>query len=228
LSALASALVVAEQNERERISQILHDDLQQMLFASQMRVTLLKAGIEDLGNENLGEQVREIESLYDGAITVARSLTVELSPPVLEGDGLVEAFGWLATQMESSYNLTVTVNVNNELDFENHDLYDLVFQVTRELLFNVVKHAETETAQISMEKHNDLCRISIIDEGIGFDPASMDEPAEGSSSYGLSRIRERLTLFDGFLDVDSAPGKGTTVVIGLPCSYVRSALLAGE
>lgn len=228
LRKLASALVVAEQKERERISHILHDDLQQILYASQMRVMLLKSEKAVSENDSLKEHIEDLESLYEEAVTVTHSLTVELSPPVLEGGGLIEAFGWLAAHMESLYDLVVTVSVYDELNFVNPDLNNLIFQVTRELLLNIVKHAETDAAHLLMAKDNGSCTVTVIDWGIGFDKAGLEELTAESSSYGFHWIRERLALFEGSLIVDSAPGKGTRVKISLPCSLVGAGPVEGR
>lgn len=215
LSAVASALAVAEQRERSRISQVLHDDLQQLLHAAQIRMILLAS---ELGgaDEHVQEWVSELERLNEQALAVTRSLTVELNPPVLEDEGLAEAFRWLAGHMEGIYGLRVDVGAV-EAEPAGADLRELVFQMVRELLFNVVKHAGVDEARLTVLRQDGRCQITVADDGGGFDPASLEEPGESVSGYGLHSIRERLELFSGTFQVETAPGKGTAVVLSLPC-----------
>ena len=216
LRAVASALTVAEQRERERISQILHDDLQQLLHAAQLRVMMLEAELDAVENESVHEGVAELDRLNDRALTVARTLTVELRPPVLEGEGLAEAFAWMAGHMERAYGLQVEVIIEDDVEPATNELRELAFQMVRELLFNVVKHAGVEQARLILFRQGNRCALTVADEGSGFDPTLLEQDGN-SIGYGLWSIRERLRLFDGSLAIEAAPGTGTRVIVILPC-----------
>lgn len=219
LSAIASALTVAEQRERERIAQILHDDLQQLLHAAQMRVILLEADLDRIEDEPIWEQVQELGQIHEKALDVALSLTVELSPPVLEGGGLAEAFAWLAGHMKNAYGLHVEVvaDKSETTDPVGADLRELVFQMVRELLFNVVKHSGVDAARLILQKQDGRCLITVADEGSGFKDSHLQEKEAEGIGYGLSSIRERLDLFDGAMTVETAPGAGTRITLIVPC-----------
>lgn len=218
LNSMAAALTVAEQRERDRISRILHDDLQQLLHAAQIRVNILRKDFKDMEQENkdILKSLAEMEEMQDRALKIARSLTVELRPPVLEGEGLKEALTWLAGHMKNVYGLNIAVEIEDGVEPANEDLRELAFQITRELLFNVVKHADVEDAQLTMRHKNGRCHITVSDDGLGFDTASISKGESDQFGYGFHSIRERLQLFNGSLAIESAPDAGTQISFTLP------------
>ncbi|MDX1531288.1 MAG: PAS domain-containing protein, partial [Rhodothermales bacterium] len=209
---LASALVMAEQRERRRISAILHDHLQQFLFGIQLHVSTLVGAVP----EALRERASSVNHLLGEALDVTRTLTVELSPPVLKGEGLDAAFAWLASQVEATYGLEVEVELSGPVRVPDEDMRVLLFQLVRELLFNVVKHAETERARVVVHEADDRLHITVADEGRGFDVEEVLSQPVTEAHVGLIRMRERLDLFGGELVLDSEPGAGTRASIHVP------------
>lgn len=224
LRASASSLTVAEQRERERISRILHDDLQQLLYAAQMQATIMESDLVEQGaDEALLASLGELERLHSRAVAVTRLLTVELSPPVLEGEGLAQALHWLQSHMESTYGLEIVLTAERGIDVEGDDVRELVFQMVRELLFNVVKHAGVARAHVTLRADGDRCLIEVADEGGGFDADNMESAGPRNMGLGLRTMRERLSFFDGTLALETAPGEGTRVTIGVPCRRKKRA-----
>ncbi len=207
--ALASALVLAEQRERHRISSVLHDHLQQILYGLQVHTTQLAGQVPEAFR---GKVVRCTE-LLDDAVGITRTLTVELSPPVLKGEGLDAALSWLGTQVEAMYDLRVEVSSVGPIRVASEDTRVLLFQLVRELLFNVAKHAQTDRARVELEDGPDALRIHVVDEGAGFDPDEVFGHAPETGHVGLARMQERLGLFGGRLEVVTAPGQGTVATI---------------
>lgn len=215
--ALASALTLAEQRERRRISQILHDHVQQMLYGIQMRTYLIGLDVPEESKVYLQEHLAEMEALVEEAIQSTRTLTVELSPPVLQSEGLGAAFGWLANQMSRLYDLHVSLDLSEDYQLTSEDLRVLIFQLVRELLFNVVKHAHVNQAQVRMCLVNDHLVVSVMDKGVGFDASLLtNEEGRETTGFGLYSIRERLALFGGEVEIISNPGHGTLVELSLP------------
>lgn len=228
VSNMAAALTVAEQRERERISRILHDDLQQLLHAVQIRLTMLHAEVEKLGNTAVQKEVTALDQINSQALSVARSLMVELRPPVLEGEGLKEALSWLAGHMETVHNLEVNLHIKDDVSPANADLSELAFQIVRELLFNVVKHADVQTADLYLEKVNGRCQITIADQGKGFDKEQLTKKQPHRAGYGLHHIQERLELFDGTFAINTNPEEGTHIVFTLACDDSSSNKRGGD
>jgi PAS domain S-box-containing protein len=220
---LASKLTMSEQEERRRIAQILHDDLQQLLYGIQMRLDLLVMDAEAGDTERLADYAKEAYSWLGSAIRTTRQLTVDISPPVLEGEGVGEALQWLATQMAEINELQVKIVTAGSAVAVNgihQDMRVLLFQVVRELLFNVVKHAATDHATVTIGPvAAGTLSITVEDDGCGFDVAAAETRYDGG--FGLFSIRERLRLFGGWMQITSAPGKGTCITLAVPIAQMQ-------
>ncbi|MFB6249909.1 MAG: CheR family methyltransferase [Salinibacter sp.] len=210
VQSLSEALTSAEQRERERISQVLHDDLQQTIFAARMRIDHLRG--QATLNADQDELADRAITLLDESVEKTRNLSSELNPPV--GDqSLRDALDWLAVQMDESYDLAVEVEADGSLKTTDKNLRFLLFRLVRELLFNVVKHAETDEARVEMIESERRLRVVVADEGAGFDPSRLDDQGGG---LGLVSVRERIQMIGGEVDIASTPGEGTRVTIDVP------------
>jgi PAS domain S-box-containing protein len=215
IRALASELTIVEQKERHRISQILHDDLQQRLFAIRAQLAFLmdKSGNGSSSSE-LAVTVDQIQSWLSEAITITRNLSNNLSPVVLQGEGLSEALAWLASQMKEQYGMKIEVAAADDFGQLDEHMRVMLFQAVRELLFNVVKHAGTQHAKVHLSRENGTGRITVSDSGDGFDAAAiMSDPL---AAHGLLILQDRLSLLGCNMEIRSSPGNGTIVVIDLP------------
>ncbi len=150
------------------------------------------------------------------AIDETRSLTVELYPPVLYELGFAAAMEWLGEQLFREYRLRVTVRVQGSYRSLENELRGMLFQAVRELLLNVVKHARATTAQITIHRDENVFRITVEDDGQGFDVALLDAPHDESGGFGLFNIRERLNSIGGSLEIESEVGRGTRAFIIVP------------
>lgn len=208
LRALAAELTQAEQRERRRLAQVLHDHLQQLLVAARMKMGSLARRITE---PKLQASLGQIDHLVGQCLTESRSLTVELCPPVLYDGGLVAAVEWLARRMEEQHSLRVDVRACDDVEPLDETIRLLLFQGARELLFNVVKHAKAERAEIELQCDGpDWVCLTIRDRGVGFDSAKID--GQGANrGFGLFSIRERVELLGGRMEVETAAGQGTQV-----------------
>jgi PAS domain S-box-containing protein len=214
LRQLASRLTMAEQEERRRISQILHDDLQQLLYGIQVKLALMRTNGEEAQWTQLAKHQEQAEAWIAAAIMTTRRLTVDLSPPMLQGEGLVNTLNWLVTQMADLHSLAVSVEADHVFQIENEDMRVLLFQIIRELLFNVAKHAETNRAVVILGEADGQLIIRVNDDGRGFDPTLAYNQTK--NSFGLFSIRERLGLFGGRLEIVSNRDEGTRITIYVP------------
>lgn len=221
---LVTQLTMTEQEERRRVSAILHDDLQQRLFSLLFQLALLRRDLTDVP-EGVLQQIGEIEGELHDAIQTARELSVDLSPPVLHNEGLVEALRWLASLMARQQGLAVEVQTENTIPLLHQDLRVLLFQTVRELLFNVVKHAGVNTARVILRAQNYHLQIEVRDEGRGFTPHI---GTRVQTSQGLIRMEQRLQLLGGYLQIHSRMGAGTRIVIELPLDGKSAAPQASE
>jgi signal transduction histidine kinase len=210
LRTLTGDLALAEERERHRLGQILHDGLQQLLFAARLRVHLL--GRADPAR--VPDGCSEAAALLTDAVESSRSLSAELSPPILHGAEFVPALDWLARSMADTHHLTVTVQADPEVRVEADAARVLLFQAVRELLFNVVKHAGVPEATVAVHRAAARLQIVVADRGAGFDPARI-QPGDGGR-LGLFSIRQRLECLGGALEIASALGQGSRFTITIP------------
>jgi len=219
LRALAGELTRTEQREQRRLAQWLHDDLQQLLVATKMQIALTQAAVTTPG---LRELLAKASRLIDESIGQSRSLTAELSPPILYESGLVPGLEHLARWIEEKHHLHVTVETRTDVKPENQEAAVVLFNATRELLFNVVKHAGVSEAQVILDETEGRVQLTVEDQGAGFDSALIRE--RGNGGFGLLSVRERLRLIDGEVQVQSAPGEGTRITLLAPSSPADAAL----
>ncbi len=214
LRGLALDLADTEARERKRLAQILHDHFQQLVSAAKLKVGIVRRKVADA---TIVDSFRQIESLLDEAITESRSLATELSPPVLHDAGLQAGFEWLARKMKRDHGLDVDMFIEAGSEPDNERVRLVLFDCVREMLFNVVKHAETKRAEIVMRmRFEGLLSIMVRDHGKGFECNRDLTQHSPSGSFGLFSIRERLSMLGGLLDIRAAPGHGTELEITVP------------
>jgi signal transduction histidine kinase len=213
LRLLSAELALAEEGERRRIAEILHEDLQQLLVASQMQLEALRKTQDAPQREAMA---CEIAKALESAFKLTRSLTVELAPPVLHEDGLAAALEWLAAETRKNYNVEVMLEADSSANPETADVRIFLFRAVRELLLNSVKHAAGSAVHITMQHLSpDKVRVIVADDGPGFDRTSLDKQTTGLQKFGLFNIRERVQHFGGEFNINSSPNRGTRVTLSL-------------
>jgi len=219
---LAADLVKAVQRERHRISHILHDDLQQRIYAIRMQLSFLQDDLQR--NETALKDVFDIEGQLDEILMVTRHLSIDLSPPILHDEGLSHAINWLATQMKQRYGLPIELQADGPFAIADEELHVLLFNCVRELLFNVVKHANASQVVVTLGWSDSNLQIEVRDNGKGFPLDQPEQPVSEeingeddlNSSLGLPTIRHQLNLFGGQIEIHSEPGAGSRVILIVP------------
>lgn len=215
LQALAMELTEAEERERQRVADILHDDLQQILAAARMQLQDVCAS---LPHESL---LANVEQMLGQSIGKARRLSHELSPAVLHHSGFLAAFQWLAQQMKEQFGLDVQVESGMVQQFEGSPLKVFMFRAVQELLFNVVKHAGVKSAHIVLSGSESGLAVTVSDNGCGFNLDILDSQSV-KGGFGLLSLRERARYIGGSLVVESAPGKGSTFTLTVPVNIAKA------
>ncbi|RPI20045.1 MAG: response regulator, partial [Acidobacteria bacterium] len=161
----------------------------------------------------------------------SRSLTAELSPPILHEGGLIPGLEWLARWMADKHGMFVDLETQPDASPAAEDVKALLFESARELLFNAVKHSGAKSVSVSLRRlKDDLVHLVVSDTGRGFDPKALKLAGISGGGFGLFSIRERLELIGGRIQIDSAPGAGSrfaiTAPMGKPAVSDSHALLA--
>ena len=213
LRRLATELTLAEQRERRRLSDFLHDDLQQVLVAAKFKAEKLAM---DQASDSLRNEAHKLYDLIAEALNKTRSTSNELGTPLLYVVGFVPALRQLAEQMRERHGLQVDLDIRDVQESFLEDIKVHLFHSVRELLFNVAKHANTDTASVRIRKKESQIEISVIDAGKGFDLKKAQPEDNADCGYGLFSISERLGMIGGQMTIESAPGSGTRVTLSVP------------
>ncbi len=198
------ALLEGQELERRRLARELHDETGQALASILLG---LKAVEEEIG----AERVRELRALVASALADVRRLAVELRPTSLDDFGLAPALERLASVTAERSELKVQLNVASPETALSPELETAIYRIVQEALTNIVKHAEARSVSIVVATTASGVRAVIEDDGRGFDLQAVRDGA-----LGLVGMRERVGLLGGRFAVESAPGRGTTILVELP------------
>jgi PAS domain S-box-containing protein len=221
LRALASQLTLAEHRERTRLSRVLHDYLQQQLAAAKLHLSCLL----EIDNGAILDTAVRVDEILAESIRTSRSLAAELSPPILRQRGLAAGFKWLANWLGDRYRLRVDLDIDPDSSSPGEDVRILLFESTRELLFNAVKHAKVDSAKVVLRQlDGGSIQITVSDNGVGFDDSKMNRPGETGAGIGIFSIAERLSLIGGRLEIYSTPGHGSRFVLTAPVRQADAGL----
>lgn len=213
LRSLTSELSLIAEKERRRIATELHDRIGQNLSLSKIKMDVLQKSISSI---DLKESLKKVINLIGDAIKDTRSLTFDLSPPVLYELGFDSALKWLSNQIHEEHGIYIEFESEKVLDQFDNDINIILFQSVRELLINVIKHARAHRVKVSVKKKNGEMLIKVEDDGIGFKPSTIGPFLNKTNGFGLFSIRERLDGFGGILKVESKPDRGTQATIIIP------------
>jgi len=210
LQKLTLELSQAENRERKRLADVLHDDLQQQLAAIRFQLGNLGEQVVS-SNPSVQPMLDQIDRMLSEAVHKSRTLAHELSPAVLYQKDLKKIFQWLSAQMKAKYGLAVHVDTVGEVSLGREALRAFLFKAAQEILFNIVKHAGVNQAVVRLRRFEGRVLLVIADRGRGFNPRAPRK----SAGFGLMSIRERIALLGGDMKIRSTPGKGSVIVISL-------------
>jgi signal transduction histidine kinase len=204
---------VAEEGERRRIASALHDRLGHGLALAKIKLGMLQRAERSGASAGL---TGEILGLLDEAIREIRSLTFELSPPVLHELGLEPAIEDLCDRLARASRVRFYCETDPQPRPLAREQRILLYRGLRELLHNIVKHAQARSARVGVHRTGSEIRILVEDDGVGFDVAALPGPTDTSSGFGLFSVREGLASVGGRLEIDSAPAKGSRIALVAP------------
>lgn len=221
LRSLASELSLAEERERRRIAQMLHDDIGQLLAVSKMKLGGL---LQSSDAPEVKAEAGEVRQHVEQAIKYTRSLTTELSPPILYELGLEAALEWLGEQMQEQHGFEVSFESDNQAKSIDEEAGIFLFTSVRELLVNIAKHAAARHVRLSIRKGQEDVVIEVEDDGKGFSSAVAGERLGG---FGLFSIKERLQHLGGRMDISSSPSHGTLITLSAPARMKKKGTRRG-
>jgi len=210
--AYAQRLIVSEEKLRKRIAMDLHDDIAQVLTALGLNLSHLDHLMEGERGDNLRSIVEDSRMLTKEVSCSVRALMVDLHPLQLDEFGLTAAITSHAKQFASRTGIDVAVNADPGLPKLKPEEETAFFRIVQEALNNIIKHSAATRVTISLERMGELVRLTIADDGNGLVVLD-DSPLPTGHGWGLRNIRERIELIGGNFRVNSALGKGATIVV---------------
>jgi len=211
LRTLMSKLAIVEEEERKRIAEYVHDNISQNLASSSINLDKLRESLPNVPNE-----LQEARELIMQAIHFTRSLTFELSPPILHLLGFNDCVQWLIEKFRERYGMNIEFKTHGSVKELQKETTVLLFRSIRELLNNIVKHARAVKTTLSIHSHGDSIEIKVEDDGIGFDTSEIDTYLIQGEKFGLHSIRERIRYLNGVFEIESNLHEGTKVKIIVP------------
>jgi PAS domain S-box-containing protein len=210
---LASEISLVEERQRRQLATFLHDQIGQTLAIARIKLGSL---LEGACPGECAQGAKEVRKFIDQAIRASRSLTFDLSPPILYEIGLEAAVQSLCERYQEEHGIRVRFSDDRQAKPVGDEVRVLLFQAVRELLVNIFKHARAQTVTVSCCRDGKSARITVEDDGVGFDSAAAGIRVRDGRGFGLFSIRERLRHLGGSFDVASSPGHGTRVVLAVP------------
>jgi PAS domain S-box-containing protein len=212
LRRMASELILSEEETKRRIAKNLHDEVGQALAFCQIKLGALK----EKARGALAGSLDEIRNSLGDVIKTTRSLTFEISSPVLYELGLGAAVERLLEKLQHEHGFTASFADDGKSGAIGDDARVTLYMAVRELLANVVKHASAKNVSVSIAREAERIRITVEDDGAGFDSLSTGPSASETGGFGLFSTRERLEYLGGSLEIESAPGRGTRATVIAP------------
>lgn len=208
-------VIEAQELERRRLAGDIHDGISQRLVTLSYRLDAAAQALDD--RDALTEQLERARELAQLTLQEARAAISGLRPPVLDDLGLSGGLASLARSIPQ---------VGIEIDLADTRLPDHIelalYRIAQECLQNVVKHAQAGCARLTFRVDDDIARLEIADDGVGFDTFEHPLGSDEMGGYGLLSMAERAEIVGGRLNIRSRPGAGTTVTATIPLRHDRS------
>lgn len=212
LEVLSRRLIEAQEEERSHLARELHDEIGPVLTTVNLTLEAVRARVGPDAAERLDESRRVV----DRAIEQVRSLSLDLRPASLDLLGLEPALrGYLARQAAHA-GLALAFTSSLGAERLPPAMETVCFRVVQEAATNVLRHARATRLEVDLSRTAEEVRVTIRDDGAGFDVAAARERVLRGEGFGLVGMRERVQLFGGRIDVESAPGGGTTIEVHVP------------
>jgi signal transduction histidine kinase len=214
LRALSDRMAEERQDERQQIAAYLHDDLAQVIYRMSLHIDISKRQLETGNSDQAREEIDAIRKAKERAQELIRALIRDLHRSPLGRAGLVQALFSFCTDVERDSHIRIRAELS-EVDLPA-PVQLLCYQVAREAVMNAVKHSGAEAITLTLREADDGARLSIADDGAGFDV----EQGSPEGHFGLTMMRERAQVAGGSFSIESTPGEGTTIIAEFPTSLL--------
>ncbi len=214
LKSLASQLSLTEERERHRLATELHDQIGQSLVFCKLKLDQLRISA---ASSDITEALEGACKSLERVIQDTRTLTFDLSSPILYEFGFEAAVAeWLNDEIREKYGIETELKEDGLHKPLGDDIRVVLFRNVRELLINVVKHAQAKNVKVSIRRDNGDMHVTVEDDGVGFDTVEAKSMAAQRAEFGLFSIQERLEQLGGHVEINSEPGRGSRITMIAP------------
>lgn len=215
LRALASRLQEVEESERKALARELHDRIGQTLTGLNINLNIIRSQLSSESLEKVKGRIDDTLSLVEETAERVRDLMADLRPEVMDDYGLGAALRWYCERFSKRTGIETAVQGDNITARMAETVELALFRIAQETLTNVAKHANADSVSLTFERTGPLFRLTIEDNGKGFDVAALNT-MKMQYGWGILTIKERAQALGGKTRIDSEPGKGTRVIIEMP------------
>ena len=216
LMAEKERIIELEEDARKALVRDLHDVPTQTISSITMRIRIIQRLLEK-NPDTVLDELKQLEEMALRATSEIRHVLFKLRPLALESQGLSAALNQLADKMQDTYGQAVAVRVSSDISrYLDPHRQGVLFFLVEEAVNNARKYAQAEIISVEVARQDGMLVVRIADNGVGFDTSSIENNYDERGSFGMVNMKERAALLDGTLDVQSKPGKGTTIIVSIP------------
>jgi PAS domain S-box-containing protein len=219
---LASSLQNVREEERAAIAREIHDELGQQLTAIKLDVSWLDRKIA--GDIVIKDRITGVLAMLTEMIQSIRRISTQLRPSILDDLGLLEALKWLARDFQKRTGIRIELDCPEESLKVEPAVTTGLFRIFQETLTNIARHAEATDVSAKLYMEDERLVLTITDNGKGFDPAA----AKKKKTLGLLGMKERTLMMKGAYEIDSQPGKGTSLRFMIPLQTLEQPSLGTQ
>jgi signal transduction histidine kinase len=207
-------LTELEEEVRRKLAAELHDEMGPELTALNFNLALIRGSANTAQGQHFDELVADSVQLIDGLTSKVRNIISRLQPPVLFDYGLEAAIRWYIDHMKNRTTMTISIVTTGAVPRlpEEHEL--ALFRIIKEALINAAKYSGAKNVTVTLGTAGSTLRLSVSDDGVGFDRATVSLP--GAGGWGLTIMRERTNILGGSFRLETAPGEGVTIHLEIP------------
>jgi two-component system sensor histidine kinase UhpB len=219
----ATQIINAQEEERKRIARELHDETSQVLTSLLISLAVVE---ESVTTKEAHDRIAETRMLAHQTLRAIRSISIDLRPSALDDLGLLPALRWYLKEYQQKMNIEVDFQATGIKERLSAEMETVLYRIVQEALTNVAKHAQAHHVQIVLKGTPEAITATISDDGRGFNVDKLQKaPGQERGGWGLVGMYERAQLLEGTLDIETSPGKGTTISARIP---IRSSQPAAE
>jgi PAS domain S-box-containing protein len=212
---LSRRLVEVQEVERHDLVRKLHDEVGQSLTALSINLNIVHSQLPPETAIKTATRIDDSLKLVEETVERIRDVMVELRPPVLDDYGVSATLHWYGKQFSERTGIPAVLKVEELKPRLPLPEETALFRIAQEALTNVAKYAQAKNVTVGLKEFDKVIYLTIADDGVGFDPTAHHQPG-ARPEWGLINMRERAQTVGGTLNIETAPGKGTRIMVEVP------------